>query len=67
MPSTLNTERVCSSETLVSTYKSTRRHNPEHNTDIFNLGRQFCCEVQAYHWARTPARKENAVTSKYDT
>jgi hypothetical protein len=25
----LNTETVCSSETLVSTYKSTRRHNPE--------------------------------------
>jgi hypothetical protein len=32
-------ETVCSSETLVPTYKSTRRYNPKSNIDIFTAMR----------------------------
>jgi hypothetical protein len=37
--SALKMEAACSSETLVSTYKTTRRYNPEDQYDIFTAVR----------------------------
>jgi hypothetical protein len=51
----LKMEAVCSSETLVSTYKSTRRHNPEdhhHAVTTWNLTLfLYCLDINNSHMA----------------
>jgi hypothetical protein len=39
LPSMVKMKALCSSETLVSTYKSIQRYNPETNIDIFTSKR----------------------------